>query len=87
MQDAKHFAMKLMQLPFVLKKSKYILYVFSGQGPAQPAPLFVGNIIAFILSLVKLLSLYKHEQGCNFIAKNGLNWINAFSCFRLVLRV
>lgn len=32
----------------------YVLISFSGKGPAQPAPKFIGNIIAFILNLVRV---------------------------------
>ncbi|KAJ4914893.1 hypothetical protein Rs2_00443 [Raphanus sativus] len=38
--------------PFVTETVKADDAAKFGQGPAQPAPLFVGNIIAFILSLV-----------------------------------
>jgi hypothetical protein len=30
------------------------VWYFSGKGPSNPAPIFVGNIIAFLLNLVRI---------------------------------
>ena len=38
-----------------------LVFLLSGKGPSQPAPKFIGNIIAFFLNLVK-----------NFFAKKSL---------------
>lgn len=50
------------------------MILFSGKGPAEPAPKFVGNIIAFLLNLVILLwYIYGDWNFKLVIICNGLN--------------
>lgn len=43
---------------------------FSGKGPSKPAPKLIGNLIAFVLNLVKTLLLLHHHFFINQNDKN-----------------